>query len=236
MLSRSLRRAFVDSQSNLSALPPIFLLPCRAYFSTISNSVEPDHIPSTTDTISLRGVPSSSRSSPPLPSEISPLRLSSESSQNVHQESRKPESSTSEATKPITQELLSLLPALRAQSKHYATIHIHARPYLLQIGDTLRLPFRMPDVQPGDILRLNRLSSIGSRDYTLNGAPYVDERVFEARAIVVGTESEPMRVVEKTVRRRRKVKRVKSKLRFTILRMVELKVKSGEEIMAGNEA
>lgn len=88
----------------------------------------------------------------------------------------------------------------------------------------------MPGVVPGDLLRLNRASSLGSRDYTLKGTPYVDERIFECRARVMGVEAEPMRIKEKTKRRNRKIKTVKSKLKFTILRISELKLKTIEEI------
>lgn len=88
----------------------------------------------------------------------------------------------------------------------------------------------MPGVVPGDVLRLNRASSLGSRDYTLKGTPYVDERLFECRARVMGVEAEPMRIKEKTKRRNRKIKTVKSKLKFTILRISDLKIKTLEEI------
>lgn len=107
----------------------------------------------------------------------------------------------------------------------------------------------MPSVLPGDILRLNRATVLGSRDYTLSapsapGQPipgnmgngkkvYLDERLFECRARVVGVESEPMRVVEKTKRRQRHVKRAKSKMRFTVLRVMELRVRSVEEVEGG---
>lgn len=46
----------------------------------------------------------------------------------------------------------------------------------------------------------------------------------------MGTEAEPMRIKEKTKRRNRKVKTVKSKHKYTILRIAELKVKTVEEI------
>jgi large subunit ribosomal protein L21 len=88
----------------------------------------------------------------------------------------------------------------------------------------------MPGVVPGDVLRLNRASSLGSRDYTLKGAPYVDERIFECRARVLGTEAEPMRIKEKTKRRNRRVRTVRSKHKFTILRIAELKVNNLEDI------
>ena len=80
---------------------------------------------------------------------------------------------------------------------------------------------------------------LGSRDYTLRGDEgdkggrgYIDERFFVCRARVVGIETEPLRVVEKTKRRNRKVKRVKSKMRFTVLRVVEVGIRvpgEGEE-------
>ena len=107
----------------------------------------------------------------------------------------------------------------------------------------------MPGVQPGDILRLNRASVLGSRDYTLRagwaagkGIPgkrengqrgYLDERLFVCRARVVGVESEPMRVLEKTKRRQRHVKHVWSKLRFTVLRVMEVRVRGVEEVERG---
>ncbi|KAH0537079.1 hypothetical protein FGG08_006081 [Glutinoglossum americanum] len=124
----------------------------------------------------------------------------------------------------------ALLPLLSAQGPHYITALIHAQPYLLMAGDTLRLPFRMPGVVPGDILRLNRASNIGSRDLTLKGMPYIDERLFECRARVIGVEAEPMRVKEKTKRRQRRVKTVRSKHRFTILKISELKINLVEDI------
>jgi len=100
----------------------------------------------------------------------------------------------------------------------------------------------MPHVKPGDMLRLNRATHIGSRDYTLKAPEaikgtrdatkktnYLDERLFVCRAMVIGIESEPMRIMEKTKRRQRHVKHVYSKHRFTVLRISELGVKSLEE-------
>ena len=88
----------------------------------------------------------------------------------------------------------------------------------------------MPGVQPGDILRLNRASVVGSRDYTLQGAPYVDERLFECRAVVTGTEAEPMRSIVKKKRRCRRKKTVTSKHRFTMLRISEVRICEGVEL------
>lgn len=119
----------------------------------------------------------------------------------------------------------TLLPYLAAQPGHYITIHIHGFPYLVREGDQVRLPFRMPGVQPGDVLRLNRASVIGSRDYTLKGDPHVDEALFECRATVVGADAEPMRIVVKTKRRQRRTRTVKSKQKHTLLRISQLSIR-----------
>jgi large subunit ribosomal protein L21 len=123
-----------------------------------------------------------------------------------------------------------LLPLLAAQPEHYITAHLHGRPYLVTAGDIVRLPFRMPGVLPGDILRLNRASNIGSRDFTLKGAPYLDERIFECRARVMGTEAEPLRTKIVKKRRNRRMKTIHSKHKFTILRIAEVKINNLEDI------
>ena len=106
----------------------------------------------------------------------------------------------------------------------------------------MRLPFLMPHVRPGDVLRLNRATHIGSRDYTLKAPEaikgtadhgkkvfYLDERLFTCRARVTGIETEPLRVMEKTKRRQRHTRHVESKLYFTVLKISDLEVKSLEE-------
>ncbi|KKY17841.1 putative aconitate hydratase [Phaeomoniella chlamydospora] len=115
----------------------------------------------------------------------------------------------------------------------------------------------MKEVSVGDVLRLNRASILGSRDYTLKAGlsglppnakpalegtgsaenPYLDERLFVCRARVIGVDTGPMMIKEKTKRRQRRVKTVKSKHKYTVLKIMEVKVKSLEEIAAegGNE-
>ncbi|MCJ1485798.1 hypothetical protein MMC06_005973 [Schaereria dolodes] len=233
MLSRSIRRAALKQQWQSSTLPPIFLLPFRARLATTSNFTDANPPP---ESIQSAGFyTNKSKSSYPSTQPPRPDQPSAQSASPIADLPPTPpppptSASTLTPTTPVSSTVRSLLPLLRAQPNHYITAHIHARPYLLTAGDTLRLPFHMPHVLPGDILRLNRASSIGSRDYTLKGAPYLDERLFECRATVVGTESEPMRVMEKTKRRQRRVKTVKSKLRFTVLKIRELKIRSLEDV------
>lgn len=126
---------------------------------------------------------------------------------------------------------MTTLPYLTSQKPHYISAHLHDRPYLVTEGDHIRLPFLMPRVGPGDILRFNRASIIGSRDFTLKGTPYIDERMFECRVRVLGVDSEPLRIKEKTKRRQRHVKTVKSQHRYTLLRVMDVKVLTAEELL-----
>lgn len=197
MFAPNLRRAVIQS-SHSSFLPPTFLLPLRASLSTM---------PTTT----------------PKPPPTDPLKPPLKSKSTIPRPQPPPSKSLPHEPTP-SEKSLALLPFLAAQPPHYITAHIHARPYLLTAGDILRLPFHMPNVSLGTILRLNRASSLGSRDYTFRGQPWIDERLFVCRARVIGVEGEPMRVVLKTKRRQRHVKRVTSKMRYTILRCLEVRV------------
>ncbi|MCJ1295064.1 hypothetical protein MMC34_006625 [Xylographa carneopallida] len=229
MISCTLRRAAVDTQWQNLALPPTFLLPLRARISTTPSFVEssPPQNPF---------LPPQHASKPPSNIRTSFKTRSSASKKAIQtppsptSPAQQPTPPTPASLTPLSSTVRDLLPLLRAQPSHYITAHIHARPYLLTAGDTLRLPFHMPKVKAGDVLRLTCASSIGSRDYTMCGAPYLDERLFECRATVVGVEAEPMRFLEKTKRRNRKVKTVKSKHRFTVLKVKELRMRSVEEV------
>ncbi|KAL8677058.1 MAG: hypothetical protein Q9186_006487 [Xanthomendoza sp. 1 TL-2023] len=240
--TRTLRHSLIQPPLHAAKLPPTYLHPLRAPLSTITHTTDPepqpqDYHPTTSNPppSKLHQVPppqqphpSPSTPQPNLPTNLTPT-------QSLLSQSTQPPTPLPPASTP------ALLPLLAAQPPYYITAHIHTRPYLLTTGDTLRLPFRMPNVQLGTILRLNRASMLGSRDYTLRGSGekgYVDERFFVCRARVVGVETEPLRVVEKTKRRNRKVKRVKSKMRFTVLRVLEVGVRVpgvGEEEEVGGE-
>lgn len=169
-----------------------------------------------------------------------------------------PSSSSSSEPQPLvlSKSIQSLLPALRAQTPHYITAHIHSFPYLLTEGDTLRLPFHMHGVTPGDVLRFNRATILGSRDFTLKagfsspqhnspvhvrgeqfinkrrtGEPsYIDERLFECRMRVMALDSGPMMIKEKKKRRNRRTRKVTSKHKYTVLKVMEINVKTLEEL------
>ncbi|KAF4919915.1 54S ribosomal protein L49 [Colletotrichum viniferum] len=212
-MSRSLLRSVLELRTPVTRLPPTFLLPIQARrFNSTAPIIEPQNT-SIAEDAPAAAAPSGAVTAEP----------------SIAQKSVAAQKPTTPSG-PISEQVKAVLPFLAAQPSHYITFHIHGRPYLVTPGDSVRLPFKMPGVVPGDVLRLNRASVIGSRDYTLKGAPFIDERLYECRAVVTGTESEPMRFKEKTKRRQRKVKTVKSKHRYTTLAISELKINSSEEI------
>ncbi|EXJ57821.1 uncharacterized protein A1O5_12379 [Cladophialophora psammophila CBS 110553] len=108
----------------------------------------------------------------------------------------------------------------------------------------------MKNVSPGDILRFNRASILGSRDYTLKagsastesydkrrtGEPnYLDERLFECRVRVMGIETEPMTFKEKKKRRNRHRKIVRSKHKYTLCRVMQVRAKGLDELIQGEK-
>ncbi|KAF4822596.1 54S ribosomal protein L49 [Colletotrichum siamense] len=212
-MSRSLLRSVLELRTPVIRLPPTFLLPIQARrFNSTAPIIEPQNT-SVAEDAPAAAAPSGAVAAEP----------------SIAQKAVAAQKPTTPSG-PISEQVKAVLPFLAAQPSHYITFHIHGRPYLVTPGDSVRLPFKMPGVVPGDVLRLNRASVIGSRDYTLKGAPFIDERLYECRAVVTGTESEPMRFKEKTKRRQRKVKTVKSKHRYTTLAISELKINSSEEI------
>lgn len=230
---KSIRINVSDARVPLSIPPSTFFLPFRArYFNSTAQIIDSpiDHLD-----ISKEAPPTSKIVSVSPPSSGTIKTLEPSAPHPTRRSAPLPPTAQSFSGKvPVSDSVKKLLPLLLAQSSHFITAHLHGKPYLLTQGDTLRLPFRMPGVVPGDVLRLNRATSIGSRDYTLKGsggeAGYLDERIFECRAVVVGTESEPVRVKEKTKRRNRRVRTVKSKHKFTVLRVSELRVRTIREV------
>ncbi|KAL2263385.1 hypothetical protein VTK26DRAFT_7024 [Humicola hyalothermophila] len=239
-MSRALLRSVLELRSPIARLLPIrtttptttassVSAPAAVrFFNQTAQIIEPVHsdpsvVVNGSHTTSPGQQQQPSSSSSPSSSSPSPATHPPPSSSSPPQE---PAATATTPNKPLSPSVRALLPLLAAQPRHYATIHIHGRPYLVTEGDSVRLPFRMPGVAPGDVLRLNRASVLGSRDFTLRGAPYVDERLFECRAVVTGTETEPLRLKVKKKRRCRRTKTVKSKHRFTTLRVSELKIRT----------
>ncbi|KIH94545.1 hypothetical protein SPBR_06136 [Sporothrix brasiliensis 5110] len=210
-----------------------------------SSSSSSSSSPSTSSTSSSTGA------APALPTSVLSQILFAPSSAPSPVSSSSSSSSSSSATPSTAAAVASVT------SNHpsvYATVQIHGRPYLVTPGDSLRLPFKMPGVQPGDELLLNRVGVVGNRtvtavaastsqtvsagtaeagrDNTSNNSsngesfdvPYVPGA--SVKAVVLGVETEPLRTMVKKKRRTRRKRTVKSKHQFTVLRIQEVSVEA----------
>ena len=220
MASRTFVRLAQSSRQGNAFSVPLFLLPSRQNLSTVST------VTTTTDPNPPPGSYAQQGSLPTLSESITPQASSDAgttlSKPRIPQLSKR--SALPKPTAPLSNSL-ALLPALAAQKPQYMSIHIHARPYLITEGDSIRLPFLMPDAPIGTILRLNRATILGSRDFTFQGDPWVDEQYFVCRAIVTAVEQEPERVKIKKKQRNRRKKTVRSQHRFTVVRIMEARIR-----------
>lgn len=233
--SRALVRNALNIPSGPVSNPPTFLLPLRAklHQASIQHSATP--------------ISQFHNTQPEIPPTF--LQTTEESALSSTEPTTAPttSSTTQSLSRPLvlSRSLQELLPKLCIQKPHYIVAHVHRFPYLLTEGDTLRLPFHMHSVSPGDILRFNRASILGSRDYTLKagmnntesydakrtGEPnYLDERLFECRMRVMGIETGPMMIKEKKKRRNRHRKLVHSKHKYTLLKVMQIKIKDLDDL------
>ncbi|SNX87462.1 related to MRPL49 - mitochondrial ribosomal protein of the large subunit [Melanopsichium pennsylvanicum] len=67
------------------------------------------------------------------------------------------------------------LALLKSQPSHYAIASITGRTYLVSKGDLVTVP-RLKDAQVGDLLVLDKIHEIGSRDYTLRAQDTLNTR------------------------------------------------------------
>lgn len=106
----------------------------------------------------------------------------------------------------------------------YAFAELNGRIYDIQAGDLI-VTDHIPEVKLGDVLRLDRISEIGGREYAIKGNPYVHPEYHQVRAVVVSvTKSKPI----VTLRHGRKYrnKRIETQMTNTLLRVFEIKLKT----------
>lgn len=110
-------------------------------------------------------------------------------------------------------------------SSLYAICKIHNMPYLVSKGDRLVLPYKMKNVKVGDVLKLNNVTSIGSRNFTFNDDNGIPELAFELTATLAEITREPKYQVYKKKQRCRRLKTVDVEPYQTHLVISELKLK-----------
>lgn len=111
-----------------------------------------------------------------------------------------------------------VIDSIKQQPDHYADAYIFNRHFVIAKGDQLGLPFHLKGVQVGDTIRLDKIASFGSRDFTLFGNPYVDPSLFTIEAVVLSFPKSALSVRVKHKRRHRHDRVMKHKQTYTILR------------------
>lgn len=112
---------------------------------------------------------------------------------------------------------------LKYSNELYAVFRIHNRPYLVTLGDKVILPFKVKQANVGDVLNLNDVTTIGSRNHQLMDDP-IDTKLFTLKATVLEKTKRAFQIREVTKRRNRKVRHAVNKADLTVLRISELKV------------
>lgn len=150
-----------------------------------------------------------------------PLRVAQLSLRSFHNYSplfQKPANNSTQATP----NAIDITP-LRYSNELYAAFRVHNRPYLVTLGDKVVLPFKLKQADVGDILNLNDVTTIGSRNYQLIDNP-IDPKLFTLKATVLEKTKRAFQIREVTKRRNRRVRHAKNKADLTVLRITELKV------------
>jgi len=120
-------------------------------------------------------------------------------------------------------DLPTALHLLRQQPAHYAVASLQGRRYLLTPKDLLTVP-RLKNLSVGEILRLDNVQELGSRDYTLRGEPSLPADLVSIQATVVEhTKGEMVRTVKKK-RRKGYKKTIEHKHTYTRLRIGEIMI------------
>ena len=112
----------------------------------------------------------------------------------------------------------SALALIRSQPSHYAVAALAGRKYLLAPRDLLTVP-RLTDVAVGDVLELDNVHELGSREYTLRGAPHLSPDVVKINATVVEHTKGQMELIVKKKRRKGYKKTIQHKQTYTRLRI-----------------
>lgn len=122
----------------------------------------------------------------------------------------------------------SAIALLRSQPSHYIIASIYQRRFLLTPRDVVTVP-RMKDVKVGDVIRLEKIHEVGSRDYTLRsseGEFLKPEAVYVQATVIEHTKGQMERIV-KFKRRKGYQKTIEHKARYTRLRVGEIVLGKG---------
>jgi large subunit ribosomal protein L21 len=126
---------------------------------------------------------------------------------------------------PVVSSTADALALIRSQPSHYVVASVAGKKYLLAPRDLLTVP-RLRDVNVGDVLRLDEVHELGSREYTLRGAPTLPAGTVNVSATVVEHTKGALERITKFKRRKGYKKVVLHKQPYTRLRIGTIEVPS----------
>ncbi|KAG5652054.1 hypothetical protein H0H81_006474 [Sphagnurus paluster] len=115
------------------------------------------------------------------------------------------------------------LELIRSQPSQYVVASFVGRKYILAPRDVLTVP-RLPDVKVGDVLTLDEIHELGSREYTLRGNPVIPASRVKVEATVLEHTKSRMEFIFKKKRRKGYQKTIKHKQPYTRLRIGTIEI------------
>lgn len=170
----------------------------------------------------------SSSSSIPFRSSLFP-EASQPSSSSASQASNNT-SSPQAGKRPNRHNTASALSLLKSQPSHYIVASIYLRQFLLTARDVVTVP-RLKDVKLGDVIRLDKIHEVGSRDYTVQASAgqVLGSDIVECKATVIEHTKGKMEETVKFKKRKGYKKTIKSKGLYTRLRIGDIIVGGGQQ-------
>ncbi|KAJ1983842.1 hypothetical protein H4R34_001033 [Dimargaris verticillata] len=131
--------------------------------------------------------------------------------------------SNNPVARPHSDETKALVHRLRNQAKYYATVKVRGKCYTVTEGDLI-VTDRMVDLSLGDVLNLDAVVELGSKDYTIVGKPLVSTDYFTIKAVVTEHPVSSTVVTTKFKKRKDYHKTIEYQPRYTLLRIAKLDV------------
>jgi large subunit ribosomal protein L21 len=129
----------------------------------------------------------------------------------------------SEIQNELSKDDLKSIQLLRSEKRHYAVVEVGNRPMLVTEHDSLIIN-RLKGVEMGDVLDLNKVREIGSKNFTLKGNPFVNPNLFKITATVLEHTKGGKHWIIKKKRRKRYQRKIGHRQLLTVLRIREIKV------------
>ncbi|KJA28178.1 hypothetical protein HYPSUDRAFT_197696 [Hypholoma sublateritium FD-334 SS-4] len=112
---------------------------------------------------------------------------------------------------------------IRSQPSQYVVAAFAGRKYILTPRDLLTVP-HLRDVSVGDVLVLDEIHELGSREYTLRGNPVIPTGSVKVEATVVEHTKGNMEYIFKKKRRKGYRKTIQHKQPYTRLRIGSIEI------------